>query len=828
MALTLEQQQALIRAKAQGLSKEQAIAQVFRSSQSKPQPSRFADAGEDISTAFKSVGSDMVQRGDTVRQATDARKAGQQGLIETSGQIAGQIAMGAGDLAFRGTQAVVKPFMSQEEEEKLAQGFGEAVQKTGLVEKYDKQSDRTKRNLGIVGGLVEMLTAGVAKNPLKGIGKGKNVSPSFEVQKIDDVIDNARLSLKKQSEDVNLTPRQQEEAANAALTIQERYIGMTPDIKKRLGEMGPEKLQEYLDAVHFRNIDDTVPTPYEYAASVVDSAEEALKRTLDDTGAGIGQARQKLSTVQLTNPQVKAIEDIFQKELSRLNLEVREGSIFKTPGKISPVEGGDIRALQALYNDLKLFKQSPTVANAIDLRKNFDGKIKFGKSAREVSNNVDGTSRQVRKAIANEAAKTVGKQNAAELTKYADFMDAYGDLQSFTQRKAGGEYLLRLVLSGRGGEARRLINTIKEYTGIDLMNDAVAMKLATELLGNEQTKNLFRQEITRAGYDAGALLSGSPTGILSVIGKRLLDKGIDVEDILKKAAAAGGGIYAYNLLIDSDENEALMLGLVIGSVVPTVRKDVVKALAKKVDDATVGEMQDFSRVVREGGAVTNNKGQMTFKAIEGMSEKEVRRAWEGGLRLVEIDTKTFDVMGERSPGDIAKLFDDVIKETENTLVKPKNPVEKKTNTLLEEAKGKSLDEFMKAQKPLYHGTKAKFDSFSNEKSLDGWMGKGVYITPDKTVAKKYGQVMEVYPSSLNIYEAQSSDWMSVLSELNKKYPEIDVSMRSNLVDVLKEKGYDGIQMKSWDEDIGTIINVFDADKIKTRSQLEDIWKQANE
>ena len=48
----------------------------------------------------------------------------------------------------------------------------------------------------------------------------------------------------------------------------------------------------------------------------------------------------------------------------------------------------------------------------------------------------------------------------------------------------------------------------KDFTGIDLMDDAVMSSIATDLIGNSRQKGLFRQEITKAGLDAEALLTG--------------------------------------------------------------------------------------------------------------------------------------------------------------------------------------------------------------------------------------------------------------------------------------------------------------------------------
>ena len=115
-------------------------------------------------------------------------------------------------------------------------------------------------------------------------------------------------------------------------------------------------------------------------------------------------------------------------------------------------------------------------------------------------------------------------------------MDAFNDITSYTDRKAGGEYLLRLVLSGRGGEARQIVQTIKEYTGIDLMDHATMMQIANELVGNSAQKNLFRQEVTKAGLDVASLLRGDVTGAAATLYTKIMDRIIDPEKTFLKAA----------------------------------------------------------------------------------------------------------------------------------------------------------------------------------------------------------------------------------------------------------------------------------------------------
>lgn len=560
MALTFKQQQALINAKEQGLTREQAFARVFEMPKTERRAGRFSDIGEDIATTARGTFSGIQRRLGDVRDAArapgqeaarirqeggtfgDAIRGGADELLDIPLVAGGNLVGSAVDIAEAPFMAAGRAALTQDEEEAVGGAVQSAMNATGLPQKLAEQTPRTQRNVIAGLSLFEGATAGVGaavSRPFLGKVQDtvKKVTRRTDTPNTaDDVVEQAQLSLERQAADTTLSPRVREEAQNAALTFKERYIGLTPDVKNRLQEMGEDKLKEYLDAVHIRNIDDTAPTPYEVGARNVQETQKILEQKLNDTGSEIGRTREQLAKIRVPQTRVEEIDRTFRESINNLDLQIRKGEVLPRANGITPASQGDINALNSLLNDLNTFKQSPTVENAIKLRKNFDAKIKFGKSARDVSNEVDPLARSVRAKIAETAADTVGKEKAELVTQFSEFMDAYGDLQSFTSRRAGGEYLLRLVLSGRGGEARRLIQTIKDYTGVDLMNDATAMKVATETLGNDNTRNLFRQEVSRAGYDAAAVLSGSPTGVVQVVGQRVLDRMVDPEDVLEKAA----------------------------------------------------------------------------------------------------------------------------------------------------------------------------------------------------------------------------------------------------------------------------------------------------
>jgi len=864
MALTTEQRDILLNAKARGLSKQQGMALAFKQTPNQPQGGRFSDAGEDVSSAFKGAGSDLKQRYSNIGQSFLASEQGKQTPIETGAQFAGNVLGAGGDLAFRAAQGVVTPFMKESEERAVQSGVEKVFEP--VAEKIAEQSPRTQRNITGALGLFEGVTAGLGTAATKPVtstvgrlinkfkGGADNVpTPQVAKRTPEQVFQQADEGLRRQANDPNLSPTEQEAAANSALTFKERYIGLTPDVKARLAEMGPDKLQEYLDVTHLRNISDKNPGPYEVGANNVRAAEEQLTKVLNETGSGIGQTRQKLGTFKMSQPQVQNIDRIFKGELERLGLTIRNGQVVQKANAISPAGSGDINALNNLLQDVNTFKQSPTLANAIDLRKNFDAKIKFGKSARDISNEVDPLSRAVRSTIAKEAGRTVGTENAALVTQYSDFMDAYGDLRSFTNRAAGGEYLLRLVLSGRGGEARKLIDTIKEYTGVDLMNDATAMKVANQTLGNENTQNLFRQEVTNAGYDAASVITGSPTGIASVLGKRLLDMGISAEDVLKAAAAGTGG---YMLMAYSDE-QGIMLpaGLAVLSAMPAGSRN--KAIKQATDAGKKLKLSPADKRIVAEALEGYDTAPMTVK-VSG-KENIADSSPDVDMRLQQLKDK--NASGTFTDADALEahsLLEDRGALGESSFGKSATT----QTTLLEEAKKfKTADEFVRKPRgnedTLYHYTNANVgDTLKPRPNVElaemNYLGDGVYVTNQKNGYEGKNELMAFPSKDLDILDLTTAvAEEKFLEQISKEIGTPVARSGGGLYDDLRlmasnigenhqrvkdavskvSKGKDGIkanfaQYTNDDNFYELVLN--EKVDVKTKAQLTDIWKQANQ
>jgi hypothetical protein len=319
-------------------------------------------------------------------------------------------------------------------------------------------------------------------------------------------------------------------------TFRERLGGLATDVKTRIQGKG-KLFADYMNVVDARNSSDLAPSPLEYGVSFATQAKTKMESLLSDAGSQIGQFRRKISTYQVPRDTFNDIRTEWASQLKKLNLEVVKGEVRRIPGKIAQtISDAEIGSLQALQRDLEIASQGPSLENIIDLRNKFGNKINFEKMARDVSNTLDPVSRYMRAKLASTAEGVVGKTEQKSVKAYAEFMDAYDDLRSYVDRRAGGEFLLKRVFSERGGEPRAIMETIRQHTGIDLMDHALMAKIATELGGNPQMQGLFRQELTKAGIDAFNLLQGNPVGAVGTLmklgGKQFLDK----RKIFEKAA----------------------------------------------------------------------------------------------------------------------------------------------------------------------------------------------------------------------------------------------------------------------------------------------------
>lgn len=112
---------------------------------------------------------------------------------------------------------------------------------------------------------------------------------------------------------------------------------------------------------------------------------------------------------------------------------------------------------------------------------------------------------------------------------------------------------------------------------------------------------------------------------------------------------------------------------------------------------------------------------------------------------------------------------------------------------------------------MYHGSKAKFDTFDEELQKNGWLGKGFYFTPSLPSAKSFGRSLhKTFLNIRNVFSVNGNsggDFSHEVSKLTKSNVDIDMTKP------LKDHGYDGVYIKHWD--FGVIYTVFKSNQIKT-------------
>ncbi|NCC99850.1 MAG: hypothetical protein EOL95_09170, partial [Bacteroidia bacterium] len=166
--------------------------------------------------------------------------------------------------------------------------------------------------------------------------------------------------------------------------------------------------------------------------------------------------------------------------------------------------------------------------------------------------------------------------------------------------------------------------------------------------------------------------------------------------------------------------------------------------------------------------------------------------------------------------------------------KSKKVIKTSEKAIKDPNKYETVNDYIKAYgKPLYHGTNAGKEiektGFKNLPPIHGKqiMGKGIYLTPTKKEASNFGaEVLEVYVDpSVKILDITPATHWSIMQEANEKYKNIDVE--EAISKLLTEKGYGGLKMINAGNKGETYISIFNPDKLKTKSQLIDIWNKAN-
>ena len=297
------------------------------------------------------------------------------------------------------------------------------------------------------------------------------------------------------------------EAEAPIITFGQKIAGIRPDIKKRI-QGKTEEFDEFLDVAKARNFDDTLDSALSHASKSVIEVRDILNKKLSDTGQGIGKFRKKLETIKANPEEIQKTIAVLSKQVEGKGLTINDkNKLVQAKGRETIFSDREIVELQGMLDSLLRLKGDPKSLRIIDNRINIDKKIKFAKSAREISNELDPIARAVRNDLARINREIVGVEQSAQLKRFSELNDLMDDLSKLTSKGQNAEFLLKRVLSERDRLPKEVLKAIKEETGIDLLDKAQFAQIVTELVGNPQTTGLFRQEIEKAGLSVVSLLN---------------------------------------------------------------------------------------------------------------------------------------------------------------------------------------------------------------------------------------------------------------------------------------------------------------------------------
>lgn len=363
------------------------------------------------------------------------------------------------------------------------------------------------------------------------------------------------------------------EGASGLIGNAKAASGITPQVEKVLKDATPEEVNQYIQAAKAHNVNLNSPTPTGMASDKVDEAAGLIKQNLKTAGQAIGDAIRTDGTKVIGNhpdigtPHVdeilsafnKNIEDTFGHEVSLRpadNTKLKIGgdtmsfdqneqpSLLPLGGRARTIDAPDQKRILNIHDQISKLADDPTVRRAADVVHNLDDLIDYNK--------IDqfGVNRDPLEGI---ITKMRGQINAAirdSSKAVADANDRYSFLKNI-ERNIGslagkdlqrGSLLLRRVFSGdKSGESLKLLNDLKNETGVDLIKHAGLAKFATDQFGNDSSKTLLQQMIN------------PDTGAVQKVGRFLTSPVRAAESLLvpsaqKSAARLSGGAPFVNKL----------------------------------------------------------------------------------------------------------------------------------------------------------------------------------------------------------------------------------------------------------------------------------------
>lgn len=607
---------------------------------------------------------------------------------------------------------------------------------------------------------------------------------------------------------------------------------------------------------------------------------------------------------------IDGLEDVVRKNLenegSKINLNELADDM-RIAVLDSGMEGRDLAsAILGIENELKGLKMRADAFGDVPLYRVHDAKI-------ATTNHIDYTKPTgvtYRKTIARvykEAVEKKSKFNVKEVNK--ELAKYYTDIERLKRldgaRVEGGrlgKYTAQLAGTAVGGFAGSVGGAggavIGGIVGGEISSAVKGRMMARTFKGSPQSiqKNAVLDAAKKRAEKGGVDLTtpDKPVGVPSAImrGAKLTPeqrkKVVELEAKIKKnvkaqeAAIKAGDftlvqalkeVYqslknALSRLVDEIKESAKnpSVGLSIRksvtpeSVARAADPEDIRLLARVIDDPSLAKTDpDVRRILYDMGLSRATEDELVRFAKDVIDTRD----GVADRQVLQRDLNENQNQATAAP-TIAQNISDTVQDTADNVNIPQ------TTTLLEEARGKTLEEFVKAQgTPVYHGTTHKWEGKFKE-------DRPIFVTKDKKFAENVASEQvdnainkfeteiapngeSYYPTIKDAFLDKNSKIFSInnqddLKNLVDRLPEEfnitnhyvggkhkitkaewlkEIQNNKNnwtlfegdVIDEIKKMGYDGWEAT---EKGANSIGLFNQKVLKTRTQLEDIWKKANQ
>lgn len=597
---------------------------------------------------------------------------GTQSKAETVFQFLGETARGTARIAGEAVKGAVKVVTPESVEKGVSAGISKVaevaapvVQKaTAKIDEFSEKNPRAARNLSAVAGFGELAAE------MTGFSQGKRA--------VDTALDATTTLLKRSKQalgDIKAPGMEGIKEATAKAvnpaSLMQRVARISEGKQTKFESVAGESVGQYLvKRKIFGDVDQITTQLYNRFRKSMGEADAKLAELPGNhRSVAVGTALKEMvgREQQLTRPGVVSrgrdrVNELFKKH---------QGQGLTMP---------EINEAKRLYErTVKLDFLKEKVPGKIQMANDLDNAIRhwqFAKARELGMKNLDELNRETR--LARQLADDLGAEfsgkagnNAISLTDWFVLAEMTGEPLStiglaITKKMIGSQKFMSgaaRYLTGKGDAA---VPMPKADIGSPVKGYADWVRSLEQRTPKTSVRQTPEQYVAQQKFNKSLEPSGTKLLSEKTESTRVPDSDVikalpagSKDDFIGKGPAIRNEALGAAAGFEQDENgnlsfNPLNAALAIGGVKVATTAQAARRVAERVSKGTLDEMARFTEVVK-GGHVKTVKGTLKF------ADTETKKAFENGLRILELDKSMMNRLANESLGKIASFYDSVLK-----------------------------------------------------------------------------------------------------------------------------------------------------------------------